>query len=222
MTGCCRPAGHSALVVVVVVVCVPARCGMGLTPHTVERTRRRSAAVRGCRRRLRRRACRTCPLPRRMARSTRLTSITGQPTASIVPSASARRSCAGHRSGSTGTTRWRPVRPCSSRAVLRQAAGSSGSSPSWVVAVEVAPAEAGAELVEDRDRSFGGGTASWSCLVASRLWGRHSRRPLNWVVLPPLVWATMWSMSHPSTWTSHPDGCWQRRSWTWIARVTVR
>ena len=62
----------------------------------------------------------------------------------------------------------------------------------------------------------GVGVALW--LSGWRLWGRHSSRPLSCEVGPPSLWGWMWSMSQVVAGSSQPEGCWQRRSRTSIAR----
>ena len=64
----------------------------------------------------------------------------------------------------------------------------------------------------------GSGSASWSWRVASRLWGQHSRRPLNCEVMPPWAWGVMWSTSQRGTGSSQPEGCSQCRVRTSTAR----
>ncbi len=69
--------------------------------------------------------------------------------------------------------------------------------------------------------SGGMGVASWSWRSGCRLWVLHCRRPLNWSVMPPSPQGMMWSMSHSSAGVSQPEGCWQCRSRTWMARRTA-
>ncbi len=78
---------------------------------------------------------------------------------------------------------------------------------------------------------WSGGGRSWCSSVVGcsvgfrlsgcRLWVGHGRRPLSWLVGPRWLRGWMWSMSQPGAGMSQPDGCWQCRSRTWMARRTA-